>query len=130
MTTAESYPEPDRHTMADAVGAELEPTATWVGDPVAAQRFSSPEEIRAALLPEQRSDFDAAFDAALTSARQTLHLDQLRNVLRVWRRQALLSERDPDGHRQMLASAAEVTRRGGPRSGSVSWHELKGQLGV
>lgn len=72
--------------------------------------------------------FDAAFDAALGSARRTLRLDQLRGVSRVWRHQALLAERDPD-HRQMLAAAAEVTARGRRGPGSVSWDELKTELG-
>ncbi|MGH3799834.1 MAG: DUF6247 family protein [Pseudonocardiaceae bacterium] len=57
---------------------------------------------------------DAAFDAALTAARQTLHLDQLRQVLRMWRRMALMTEQDPDGHRQMLVTAAEVRAPAAP----------------
>lgn len=55
-------------------------------------RFGSPAAIRAALLLEQVGEFDVAFDAALTAARETLHLDQLRGVLQVWRRVALLTE--------------------------------------
>lgn len=50
------------------------------------------------------------FDAALTAARQTLRLDQLRLVLQVWRRVALQTERDPDGYQAMLAEAFEVLR--------------------
>jgi hypothetical protein len=48
---------------------ELEPVPTWAGDTVAAQRFGSPEEIRAALLAEQVEEFDSAFNAVLTMAR-------------------------------------------------------------
>lgn len=129
MTAAESFPQGQRAPAEEMAGHELDPTPTWVGDPVAARRFSSPEQIRAALPPEQVAEFDAAFDAALSAARSTLRLDQLRNVLRVWRRQALLAERDPRGHRRMLAAAAEVTRERAPRAGSVSWNELKAELG-
>ncbi|WP_230570325.1 DUF6247 family protein [Saccharothrix luteola] len=42
-----------------------------MGDAEAAARFGSPEAIRAALLPEQTDEFDAAFDAALTATRRT-----------------------------------------------------------
>lgn len=109
---------------------ELEPVPTWVGDTVAAQRFGSPEEIRAALLPEQIEEFDTAFNAALTTARQTLRLDQLHRMLRMWRRQAQMTERDPEGHRQMLATAAEIQRIGRLRPGSVPWSVVKAELGL
>lgn len=130
MTAAEQFPDPSRPSAAGSDCDELEPGPTWVGDTVAAQRFGSPEEIRAALLPEQMEEFDAAFNAALTMARQTLRLNQLRHVLRMWRRQALMTERAPEGHRQMLATAAEVQRIGRPRSGSVPWSVVKAELGL
>ena len=79
-------------------------------------------------MPQQVGEFDAAFDAALTAARQTLRPDQLRLVLQVWRRVALLTERDPGGYRAMSAAAAEVRRAGLTRSGSVSWDELRAEL--
>jgi hypothetical protein len=75
-------------------------------------------------------EFDAAFNAALTMAHQTLRLDQLRHVLRMWRRQALMTEQDPEGHRQMLATAAEVQRIGRPRPGSVPWSVVRAELGL
>jgi hypothetical protein len=109
---------------------ELEPAPTRAGDTITAQRFGSPEEIRAALLPEQAAEFDDAFNAALATARRTLRLDQLRHVLRMWRRLALMTARDPEGHRQMLATAAEVQRIGRSRSRSVPWSELKAELGL
>jgi hypothetical protein len=132
MTAAAHVPEPHRpsSTAADPDVDELEPTPEWAGDAIAARKFGSPEQIRAALLPEQVREFDAAYDDALTAARQTLHLDQLRHVLRMWRRMALLAEQDPDGHRQMLATVAEVQRTGRPRPGSVPWTELKAELGL
>ena len=43
---------------------------------------------------------------------------------------ALMTERDPDGHRQMLATAAEVQRTDRPRPRSVPWSELKAEPGL
>jgi hypothetical protein len=122
---AASLSDPDGASAGvDVDGVELAPQ--WAGDRAAAARFGSPAAIRAALLPEQAG----AFDAALTTARHTLQLDQLRHVLLVWRRVALLTEEDPDQYRQMLASATEVARTARPRPGSVSWTELRAELGI
>ena len=126
MTAAAHYPEPHRPSAADSDVDGVEAAPEWAGDAIAATKFGSPEAIRAALLPEQVAEFDAA----LTVARQTWHLDQLRHVLRMWRRMALMTEQDPDGHRQMLATAAEVQRTGRPRSGSVPWSDLKAELSL
>ncbi|WP_297827728.1 DUF6247 family protein [Mycobacterium sp.] len=115
MTAAAHLPEPHGCSAADSDVDGLEPSPEWAGHVIAATKFGSPEAIRAALITEQVAEFDAAFDAALIAARQTLHLDQLRHVLRMWRRQALMTERDPEGHRQMLATIAEVQRTGRPR---------------
>lgn len=91
MPAAAHLPEPRRVSAADSAVGGLEPSPEWVGDATAAARFGSPEAIRAALLPEQVGEFDAA----LTAARRTLRLDQLRHVLRMWRRMALMTEQDP-----------------------------------
>ncbi|HEY4458394.1 MAG TPA: DUF6247 family protein [Pseudonocardiaceae bacterium] len=128
MTAAEHLPEPPHAGGFDVDGPE--PAPEWSGDRLAAARFGSPEAIRAALLPEQVAEFDAAFDAALTSARRTLHLNELRHVLLAWRRVALLTQMDPDAHRETLAAIAEIRRTRAPRAGSVSWDELKTELGI
>lgn len=130
MTAAEQHPDPSRPAVPAPDGDGLEPAPTWVGDTVAAQRFGSPEEIRAALLPEQADAFEAAFDDALTTARETLRLDELRRVLRMWRRQALMTARDPQGHRLMLVAAAQVAQTGRPRPGSMPWSVIKAELGL
>lgn len=130
MTAAAHFPGPHSSPAADSDVDGLEPSPEWTGDAIAATKFSSPKAIRAALLPEQVGEFDAAFDAALLAARQTWDLDQLHHVLRMWRRQALMAEQDPEGHRQMLATIAEVQRTGRPRPGSVPWSELKADLGL
>ncbi|MEU4807426.1 DUF6247 family protein [Actinosynnema sp. NPDC023587] len=121
---AAPLPEPGR--APDGV----EPAPEWTGDRDAAAAFGSPEAIRAALLPEQQGEFDAAYDAALTAARQTLRLDQLHHVLRVWRRVAWLTRQDPDAQRRTFTAAAEVARAGESRPGSVSWTDLRAELGV
>jgi hypothetical protein len=80
-------------------------------------------------VPEQTGEFDAAFDAALTAARRTPHLDQLRDTLQAWRRVALLTRQDPDAARRLAATIADIRRSGAPRPGSVSWTDLRAQLG-
>lgn len=115
MNPAARFPHDGCMSAGETAGPE--PTLIWAGDPVAARRFGSPGKIRASLLREQVGEFDAASN--LTSS----------SVLRMWRRQALLTELDPEGHRQMLSAAAEVTRTRAPRPGSVPWTELKAELG-
>ena len=126
MASPAHYPDPNRSTQTDSV---VQARTAWAGDEEAAARFGSPASIRAALLPEQAAEFDAAYDAALTAARQTLSLDQLHHVLRVWRRVAWQTETDADALKEMADAAAEVRRTGAPRDGSVSWQELKAELG-
>ncbi len=123
-------PEPARSGQRSSDADGLEPAPEWVGDAEAAARFGSPEAIRAALLPEQTDEFDAAFDAALTTARRTLHLDQLRDTLQAWRRIALLTSQDPAEARRVAAAIAEIRRTGAPRPGSVSWTDLRAELGI
>jgi hypothetical protein len=125
---ASSVPEPGRRP--DAVRQGVASAPRWVGDQVAAEAFGSPEAIRAGLLSEQQEEFDAAFDAALTAARQTLRLDQLHHVLQVWRRIAWLTRQDPDAQRRAVAAAAEIAETGRPRPGSVSWTDLRNELGI
>lgn len=122
------YPHrPEPHGPAEEV---LDVRAEWDGDEEAAARFGSPAAIRAALLPEQVAEFDTAYDAALTSARQTLSLDQLHHVLRVWRRVAWQTATDPDSQREVVDAVAEIRRTGAAREGSVSWDDLKAELGI
>ncbi|QFZ22684.1 DUF6247 family protein [Saccharothrix syringae] len=94
----------------------------WTGDAEAAARFGSPEAIRAALLPEQTDEFDAA----IAAARRTPHLDQLRDTVQAWRRIALLTSQTPAEARRV----AEVRRTGAPRPGSKSWTDLRAELGL
>ena len=107
-----------------------EPAPEWVHDDEAATWFGTPEAIRAGLLPEQAAEFDTAFDAALTAARRTLRLDRLRDTLRAWRRVALTTRDDPESARRLVSAIAEVRSSGAPRPGSVSWADLRSELGL
>ncbi|MFC0544081.1 DUF6247 family protein [Kutzneria chonburiensis] len=127
MASPAHYSNSDPHQSAESMA---QGHTEWAGDEEAAARFGSPASIRAALLSEQVAEFDAAYDAALTAARQTLSLDQLHQVLRVWRRVAWQTETDANALREMADATAEVRRTGTPRDGSVSWQELKAELGI
>ncbi|QUQ71101.1 DUF6247 family protein [Kutzneria sp. CA-103260] len=121
MASPTHAPEPDR--FADRA---VETRSEWAGDEEAAARFGSPAAIRAALLSEHAAEFDAAYAAALTSARRTLSLDELHHVLRVWRRVAWQTDTDADAVKAMI----EAQRTRTPREGSVSWDDLKAELGI
>jgi hypothetical protein len=130
MFAAARHPEPHRPSAAGADRAGVEAADHWAGDDEAAARVDSPAAIRAALLPEQTAEFDAAYDAALTAARKTLRLDDLHRVLSTWRRMALLTDQDPDRQRKMLAAETEIRKTGQSRPGSVSWDDLSKELGL
>ena len=68
---------------------------------------ASPAEIRAALLPEERPDFDREYRRALEAAAESLTLDELHETLTCWRRVAWMTQSDPTAHRRMLRTAAE-----------------------
>ena len=86
-------------------------TALWsfdeqprTGDPL--RSGAAPATIRDALLAEDRSVFDAAYQRALGSARDSLDLTELFRCLEHWRRVALL-QRDPDRFASIARRAAE-----------------------
>lgn len=68
---------------------------------------ASPGEIRAALLPEERPDFDREYRRALEVAAESLTLNELHETLECWRRVAWMTRSDPAAHRRMLRTAAE-----------------------
>ena len=86
-------------------------TASWSldeqpsgGDPL--RPGASPWAIREALLPEDRSAFDAAYAAALAVTRDSLELTELFRCLERWRRLAVL-QRDPHRFASVARRAAE-----------------------
>jgi hypothetical protein len=92
--------------------------------------FDSPREIRAALLPEEVGDFDAAYQQALKLASETLSLEALQDTLSSWRRIAQMTQADPTGHRQMLAQAKRTRRTGQLPDDAVDWNQFRTELGV
>jgi hypothetical protein len=68
---------------------------------------ASPEHIRTALLPEDRGRFDAAYELALTRARESLDLTELFRTLEHWRRTALI-QHDPAEFRRVVRRVAEL----------------------
>lgn len=68
---------------------------------------ASPAEIRAALLDEEKPDFDREYEHALAIAAKSLTLDELYEMLESWRRVAWMTYVNPDAHRRTLRAAAE-----------------------
>ncbi|MCD2186630.1 DUF6247 family protein [Actinomycetospora soli] len=68
-------------------------------------RGASPASIRAALLPEDKTVFDAAYEDALERARRDYDLAALHDTLENWRRQAI-AQSDPEAFRLMVRRAA------------------------
>lgn len=86
-------------------------TALWsfddrprTGDPLLPG--ASPAAIRDALLPEDRTAFEAAYRDMLVQARESLDLTELFRTLERWRRLALL-QRDPVRFGSVVRRAAE-----------------------
>lgn len=106
--------------------------ADAVGPPRARNfKDASPQEVRAALVPEEQPDFDQQWRAALTEAADSLDLTRVHAVLDSWRRRATITTHlGHDGYRNMLAKAERILRTGEPEPGSVPWSELKAELGL
>jgi hypothetical protein len=94
------------------------------------ERFDSPRDIRAALLPEEVPAFDAAYQRALREASETLSLETLQSTLANWRRIARMTQADPVAHRRMLQQAERTLRTGQPPENAVEWEQLRAELGV
>ena len=94
------------------------------------ERLDSPREIRAALLPEEVGDFEAAYQQALRLASETLSLEALHATLASWRRIAQMTQADPAGHRHMLAQAERTLRTRQLPDDAVDWEQFRTELGV
>ncbi|MGQ0776343.1 MAG: DUF6247 family protein [Pseudonocardiales bacterium] len=68
---------------------------------------ASPRAIRAALIAEERAEFDQAYRRALAEAAETLELASVLDTLEHWRRRAIMSA-DPQAYRRMLRRAAQL----------------------
>jgi hypothetical protein len=108
-------------------------TAQWsfddqprTGDPLLPG--ATPAAIREALLTEDRAEFDAAYQGALTQARESLDLAELFKTLERWRRLALL-QRDPARFSAVVRGAAERLA-GDPTPGDEPLGETRRRAGL
>jgi len=92
--------------------------------------LDSPREIWAALLPEERAEFDAAYKQALTEAGETRSLNAVFVALECWRRIARQTLADPAAHRAMLQQADRTLRTGEPPAGAVSLDVVRARLAL
>jgi hypothetical protein len=68
---------------------------------------ATPREIRAALRPEFREQFDQDYRAALAEAGRTLDLAVVHDTVEHWRMRSWIT-RDPEQHRQVVRRAAHL----------------------
>lgn len=74
---------------------------------------TTPTAIRDALIDEERTEFERAYQQAVLEAARTLDLTKVLDVLRTYHRIAWLTQRQgPEAHRRMLDKAAEILRTG------------------
>ena len=86
----------------------------------------SPADIRAGLVPEEQSEFDAAWRKACLQAAETFDLTIVRTTLEIYGRHALLvKHRGADGYRELLARIAERLRTGAEPTGGMSGDEMR-----
>ncbi|MGH3768332.1 MAG: DUF6247 family protein [Pseudonocardiaceae bacterium] len=108
-------------SMSTAAGAAHEPAP-----PLPAG--SSPQAIRAALLPEEVGNFDREYRREMAIAIETLDLTPVIEMLARWQLVARSASQDPQAHRRMLAHAAILNAGGDiPRT---PWEETKARLGL
>jgi hypothetical protein len=104
------------------------PMAAEAVDPRPARNFkdASPQEVRAALVPEEQSDFDQQWRRALAEAADSLDLTGVFRVLDSWRRRATTTAHlGHNGYRAMLARAEERLRTGELPADSVPLDEIR-----
>jgi len=87
---------------------------------------ASPREVRAALVPEEQSDFDREWRAVMSEATEALELADVFRILDSWRRRAMITTHlGHNGYRRMLARAEERLRTGEAPADSVPLDEIK-----
>ncbi|TLW89255.1 hypothetical protein FFT09_22635 [Saccharomonospora piscinae] len=89
---------------------------------------ASPHAIRSALLESDRARFDAAYAAALETARDRLELVELFEVLEQWRRVAVLQS-DRGNFRAVARRAAELVT-GEPVADDEPLETLRAKAGL
>jgi Family of unknown function (DUF6247) len=90
---------------------------------------ASPREVMAALVPEERPDFERQWRRALDEATDSFDLTGVYETLDSWRRRATITNYlGHNGYREMLARADRILRTGEPEPDSVPLEEIKALL--
>jgi hypothetical protein len=85
---------------------------------------ATPREVRAALRPEYRAEFDQDYRAALEEAGQTLDLAGVFETVEHWRTRSWIT-RDPQEHRRVVRRAAELLGQTPPADEPVAVTESR-----
>lgn len=87
---------------------------------------ASPAQLRDAILPEERDQFDAGFQRALAAVGETLSLEPLEEFLAHWRRLAWAQNHDGhDAWRLVLARADYTLATGKMAPAGLTVQELR-----
>lgn len=87
---------------------------------------ATPREVRAALIPEEQTDFDRSWRWALAEAAESHDPTAVQRTLDNWRRVAMITvAQGPEAHREMLGRAERATRTGDVPSGSGSAEDVR-----
>jgi hypothetical protein len=90
---------------------------------------ATPREVRAALIPEERADFDLSWRKALAEAAESLDLTGVQETLDSWRRVAMITvAHGHDAHRRMLRRAEHTTRTGELPPDAVPMEDIKAMV--
>ncbi|WNV86646.1 DUF6247 family protein [Umezawaea sp. Da 62-37] len=104
-------------------------TAAGAHDP-APEVAKTPEAIRAALLPEERAQFDESCRWAVGHAAAEQSLAPVHEVLDQWHLIARVTRHDPAAHRRMLERIAETIRTGEVSGRVRTWDEIQAGRGA
>ena len=87
---------------------------------------ASPAEVRAGLTPEDATEFDRSWRAAMARATEALDLTPVHQLLESWRRIAwLTSAHGVEGYRRLMTRAEETLETGKPSVTAVSAEQMK-----
>jgi Family of unknown function (DUF6247) len=85
---------------------------------------ATPREVRAALRPEFRAQFDQDYRTALEEAGRTLDLSGVHDLVEHWRMRSWIT-RDPQEHRRVVRRAAELLGQAPPADEPVAITESR-----
>jgi len=87
--------------------------------------------VRAALTPEDITEFDRQWQDVMARATRELDLTEVLATLESWRRVAwVTTATGAESYRAALATAEDRIRTGERHPGAVPWSQLKAELGL